>query len=435
MHMSMPSNLGSSNSPSFGLVRIYFATAVVAFLTWCFLLALYASRIQGFHFQKLLLALTHVAVLGWVSMAIFGALFQLVPVVFETRLYSERLAWLQFWLHVPGLAGLALGFWRYQFGALFLISAAFLLLSLLLFVGNIAATMLRSKARSLTSLFVASGLFHLAVTAALGFALAVNLGFPYIVERDHLDFLKIHAHLGLGGWVLMVIMGVGLKLIPMFNLSHGFSEAPARAAFALVNGGLVGLALAWWLFPSDAAILIFAGVLAAGVLLFLVQLILIFRSRLRRRPDLGMKYSIGAFVYLFASVLIGMGLAARSQSESSDMEAAVLTYGLIILLGFFSSLIVGQMYKIVPFLVWFHRFSSKVGREPVPMLKDLVNEKLGRVQLWMMNATLLLVWIGTYWESSSLRLAGFVGLSICGVMFAYNLVHIYRFGVPRGHTR
>ena len=37
----------------------------------------------------------------------------------------------------------------------------------------------------------------------------------------------------------------------------------------------------------------------------------------------------------------------------------------------------GYLYKIVPFLVWTHKYSEKVGKEKVPTLKEMMNEKLG----------------------------------------------------------
>jgi hypothetical protein len=43
-----------------------------------------------------------------------------------------------------------------------------------------------------------------------------------------------------------------------------------------------------------------------------------------------------------------------------------------IFIGFLSPIITAHLYKIVPFLVWFHRFASLVGKQKVPMLADMV---------------------------------------------------------------
>ncbi|WP_241736819.1 hypothetical protein [Anoxybacillus flavithermus] len=38
-------------------------------------------------------------------------------------------------------------------------------------------------------------------------------------------------------------------------------------------------------------------------------------------------------------------------------------------------LIYSYLYKIVPFLWWTHRYSQKIGKENVPTLKQMINEK------------------------------------------------------------
>ncbi|MFA6684990.1 MAG: hypothetical protein WCS26_06985, partial [Arcobacteraceae bacterium] len=40
--------------------------------------------------------------------------------------------------------------------------------------------------------------------------------------------------------------------------------------------------------------------------------------------------------------------------------------------GMIAPMILGHLYKIVPFLVWFERFSPLVGKQKVPMLADMI---------------------------------------------------------------
>ena len=49
--------------------------------------------------------------------------------------------------------------------------------------------------------------------------------------------------------------------------------------------------------------------------------------------------------------------------------------GFIFLLGFLTTIITAHLYKIIPFLVWFYRFSNLVGKQKVPMLADMVPVK------------------------------------------------------------
>ncbi len=420
-------------APSFRLVGLYLSTGITIFIVLCLLLAVYSSELKGEFFQGRLLGLTHLTVLGWVSMVIFGALFQLVPVVFEAPLFSEPLAFIQYALFLPGLLGMVLSFWNFKLGIPLLVSAALTASGFLLFIINVGVTLARAKSRSLTGLFIGTGLFYLALTATLGFLLALNLAYPYIVRRDHLDLLKIHAHWGLAGWIGMIIMGVALKLIPMFSLAHGFSTTPAKWAYGLFNAGLLGLALGWWINPEGWIVKIGGALLALGVAFYLYQVYFIHRSRLRRMPDVGMRYSLLAFSLLSVAAGIGLGLLFFN-FQDGWRDGAVLTYASVLLLGAFSLLIVGQLYKIVPFLVWFHTYSSQVGLKPVPLLKDLYSEKVGNRQFWLMSVSLPFLWAGIFFNQDSLRLAGSIGLVLSAVFFGWNMFNLFRRGFSHGNS-
>ena len=419
-------------APSFGLVGLYLATGILFFVAFCFLLFMSSGDIRGDFFQGKLLGLTHLAVLGWVSMVIFGALFQFIPVVFGTQLASERLAFLQYGLFVPGLLGMVVSFWFFKLGWPLLLSASLVVLSILVLIGNLLATLLKSKSRSLTGLFISTGLFYLTLTASLGFTLAVNLGFPFIVRRDHLDILKIHAHWGMAGWVGMILMGVALKLIPMFALSHSFSTKPAQWAYGFCNAGLAGLALGWWLNSNPILLGVSAIGLAAGVGCYLYQVHLMRRSRLRRLPDLGMKFSFTAFSFLALAVALGLGLRFLHLSDEWR-EGWVLTYVMAVVLGVFSMVIIGMLYKIVPFLVWFHTFASRVGSGPVPLLKDLFNEKVGKAQYWLMGFSLAVFWAGVLFGQEPLRWTGSLGLLLSALLFGWNMAFIFRWRFSHGN--
>jgi hypothetical protein len=49
--------------------------------------------------------------------------------------------------------------------------------------------------------------------------------------------------------------------------------------------------------------------------------------------------------------------------------------------GFFAFIIIAHLYKIIPFLVWFHRFSPYIGERDVPMLQEMYDEKRAFSQL------------------------------------------------------
>src|SRR5674476_815116 len=58
------------------------------------------------HGRLITLAHGHINLLGWVEMAIFAALYYVVPVVSRRQIYSLRLVKVHFWMHNFGLIGM-----------------------------------------------------------------------------------------------------------------------------------------------------------------------------------------------------------------------------------------------------------------------------------------------------------------------------------------
>lgn len=431
---STPLNIASGMTPSFSMVRKYFVAAAASFLVLCIGLTASYSDIHGHHFQPRLLALTHIATLGWITMIIFGAMYQLIPVVLEVKLYSELLAELQFWIFTAGVVGLAYGFWRFSVGMHLAAAAGLVLLAMIVFVFNVLATMAKVTQWNITGLFLLTSVVYLLLTGISGFLLSINLGFPFI-GRIHLDYLKMHAHLGFIGWVTMVVMGVSLKLIPMFGLSHDFPTAPSKYAYAFLNLGLMGTMVEWLLTGAHWLLDFYVCLILLGIASFLLQLFLIYRHRLRKALDVGMEHSAAAFLFFFFAAAAGGFLAFATFGDAEAKEAFVLEYGVLALLGFASLLIVGQMYKIVPFLVWFHNFSDKAGREPVPMLKDMYSERGAEIELVILLLGILVLLAAIWFGLQGLLLGGFGLLLLGSLIFAYNIAAVFRIGKTYGDQR
>lgn len=56
--------------------------------------------------SRLVLGHTHINLLGWVEMAIFGAVYYFIPRLVRRPIYSLRLVKVHFWMHNFGLLGL-----------------------------------------------------------------------------------------------------------------------------------------------------------------------------------------------------------------------------------------------------------------------------------------------------------------------------------------
>ncbi len=72
---------GSGLSPLVPLA--YLVCAAVAFLAASLSVAWLAPELTGHYYHPRLLALTHTVTLGWITLAIMGASYQLIPIVLE----------------------------------------------------------------------------------------------------------------------------------------------------------------------------------------------------------------------------------------------------------------------------------------------------------------------------------------------------------------
>lgn len=420
--MIQSSSIASSYSPPFRIVAKYFVAAIISFVIVNLFLLISYTSIAGHHFSPKILAITHIATLGWITMIIFGALFQLIPVVLEVKLFSETLAEIQFWIYLIGAAVLVYCFWHFETGFYMNLSAILLNTAMFLFAFNIIVTFTFVKNWNITGLYLAAAIFYLIVTAIAGLLLAVNLGSPYI-KVDHLQYLNLHAHVAFIGWISMVVMGVTYKLIPMFTLSHGYKLHFARWAFWLINAGLLGINTIFHYENTTFLYYIFTPMIAVGILLFLIQVSLIFKNRVRKKLDTGLKFTVYAYLMLGLTTVLGTFIAFIDYQNITNLT---LIYGYMIIFGYLSMLIVGQMYKIVPFLVWYHKYSSKVGQEKVPMLKEMFNEKAAGYGMYLMIAAILGSIYSLSFRSEIGLITSFSIMLISSLIFSFNMIAIFR---------
>jgi len=420
--MNQINSVASAYSPPFRIVAKYFIAAIISFVVLNLMLTLNYKDISGHHFQPKILSITHIATLGFITMIIFGAMFQLVPVVLEVKLFSTLLAEIQFWIYSTGVVLLVYKFWNFGSEMKFTLPAILLNAAMLIFSLNIITSMIKVKNWNLTGTYLASSIFWLLTTAVAGLLLSINLDTPFI-KISHLQYLKLHAITAFVGWISLVVMGVSFKLIPMFTLSHDYKLTLAKYSVILINIGLLGVN--WIMHYPDTAFynIIFGSMIFAGFVLYLIQIYIIFKKRIRKKLDIGLKFTAVAFIILGITSLLNFSFLFFNYENVINLT---LVYGIIFLIGFASTLIVGQMYKIVPFLVWYHKYSSKVGIEKVPMLKDMFNESYADYQFYLMMTGLVIAIFALTFQFQILLLIGFTTLFVSSLIFSFNMIKIFR---------
>ena len=350
-------------STPFLLPGAHFAVALVFLVTACVGLVTVAPDLAAGRFLiPRVAATTHLLTLGWITTSMMGALYQLLPVVLGTAVWSRGVAYGTLVLHGLGLtlfvAGLAVA------GPLLLPGAGLLAAGLLLFLLNVAPALARARARDLTWWCIAGACFFLLVTLAMGALLAVNLRAP-LLGPERLTVVATHAHIALGGWVLLVVIGVARRLGPMFLLTHVPGDRVLGAAAALVAAGALGLTLLHHVVPMPLWPAV-AVLLWSGAATFLLQARRWYAHRHRRQVDPGMRLAGAGLVLLGAALVLAPAALALGPS-APRLSAA---YGAALVLAF-SLFVAGHYYKIVPFLVWLHRFGPLAGARPLPTVAQL----------------------------------------------------------------
>jgi hypothetical protein len=305
---------------------------------------------RGTYLSPRVAGITHLFTLGWITTSIMGALYQFLPVALGESIRSERLAHVTFWLYTPGLVLFVSGLLSGD-TALVVAGAALFGTGILLFVANLAATLRAASRRDVTWWALACAAFYLLVTLVLGGALAGNQRWGYLADA-RVTALGVHVHIALAGWVLLVMVGVAHRLLPMFLLSHGASERYARAAVVLLAVGAGLLALLHHAQPVFARLLP-AVLLASGLAAFLMQARAFYTRRHRPVLDPGMRLAAGALTILATALVLAWPVLLF------DIAARVtVAYLMSAVLGI-SLFVAAHYYKIVPFLIWFHRFGPQ----------------------------------------------------------------------------
>lgn len=338
------------------------------------------------------LALVHTATLGWLTMTIMGASLQLAPVILNSPLRAARFARWQYPVFAGGVALLVSGFWFWEL-PLLIVGGTLVVLAVAHYVVILGATLLyaRRKTRAqtqappLTARYLAASLTYLCLVVILGLTAALNLAFGFL-GAGTTRLLLAHITLGVVGWLTTTLMGVSYTLVRMFALAHGHDDERRRVIFALLNSGIillaVGFALNWLpLAVGGGALLI------AAVWLFAWDYARMLRARRRKVLDVTQRHGIAAVAYLAIVVPLGV-VAALVGSGSARVMFAL---GLAALVGWLGQSTLGYLYKIVPFLIWQSRYGARVGREKVPLMRDLVRQRWATASLWLLNIALPLV--------------------------------------------
>lgn len=365
------------------------------------------------------LAATHLLVVGFMLQAMCGALLQFVPVAAGGNIWRPRL--------VAGLvhpllivaAGLLVAAFLGQYSTLFLAAAHSFVLALGFYGLIVSLALWRTPAQGATIVALRIALLGLLVTLALGVTLATGLARG--VSWPLLEIADVHAGWGLGGWALMLLVGVSYYVVPMFQLTPAYPAWLARGVPLL----MLSILLLWSLqilgIEENGRMAIFVGGLSVSGM-FAAQTLHLQSRRRRKVSDTTMLFFRTAMLCLLTILLSALLLIALPEWRN-DPHAAIWL-GMLAIPGVFVSAIGGMLYKIVPFLNWLH-LQRLCGLNTLPpTMHQMIPERAMRRQYYAHLAALGLL-LSAVWVPVLARPAGLMFAVDCAWL-GVNLVNAIR---------
>ena len=362
------------------------------------------------------LALTHLIAVGFMLQVMLGAMIQILPVVAGANMARPML--------VAGIVHVALNTGTLLLVSAFLTFSPFLFKSAAVFFGGGIALFVFSAARALHGVPSTSptigglklSLAGLAVTIALGVTLAVSLGWS--LELPLMQWADIHLGWGFVGWGTALLAAVGYVVVPMFQITPAYPVWFTRGFSVL----LLGVVAFWTIVElSGAGLAAFlSSVLVVGVAaLFAAVTLKIQRQSKRARFDANQHCWRVAMLSALAACIVW--LAAQSIPAIGERPEWPVVCGVFILLGGFMSVIVGMLYKIVPFLVWLHLQNQGQGRVMAPNMNKIIAGQAMDRQMMMHFASCALVLLAVFWPDGFVYPAG-VALVVANGWLLRNLL-------------
>ncbi|MDZ7850532.1 MAG: hypothetical protein U5K70_06900 [Halodesulfurarchaeum sp.] len=369
----------------------------------------------------------HLLLAGWLGLTIMGAMIQFVPVWSGTKLHSERLSLVSLWFVVVGVSGVVGVFFSSAY-AWFPLLAGILLVGFWVFGYTIIRSLPPVSEMDITEAHFLLAVGSLLLATVFGWLLATSFAFRVLdsLPVSATGLLMAHLTLTVFGFVSLTIVGALYQLAPMFTQAPASSLDThlAHVEMVALPVGVFGLSFGR-LFQLENLARASGILLSTGLLAFaLILLRRLWRAQVEPGPMLRRYWLVGLSVLGWVAVTVPRWLG--------DPLSYFLRFGSpqgthLLFVGFFTLTVVGTFYHVVPFIVWFHEYSDRLGYEPVPMIDDLYHAGIARVEFW-----LLAIGLGTLWAGELLGAPTWVimvGGNVLGggvILFAFNMGLVVR---------
>ena len=371
------------------------------------------------------LAVTHLVTVGFMLHVMLGALLQILPVLVGATIARPMLV--AAFVHASislGALFLAAAFLSFE-PSLFKVATLLLGFGVSVFVGTAARALHGISSTNSTTQGLKLSLLGLSVTVGLGVLLSSSLGWSLNVPL--IQLAEIHQSWGFVAWGTILVAAVAYVVVPMFQLTPAYPDWFGRWFSASTFAAVAMWSVSEFVGESIASTL-FAAVMALLVALFAGMTLNIQRKSKRASFDTNQHFWRVAMASALAACAVW--LAAQALPLVGEWQGWPVLCGVLVLFGSFMSVMIGMLYKIVPFLAWLHLQNQGQGRVMAPNMKKIIAEReMNRQMLAHLIAYALLL-LAVFWPSAFAYPAG-LALLVANAWLLRNL--LAALSLYRGH--
>lgn len=354
------------------------------------------------------IVITHALTIGFLGFVMLGALTQLLPVLVNVKMpYVRFVSKYSFISLSIGLIFMIIGMLANNAFFTF-IAALGLGLGFFMMIGSMAIALKDVTSFTPTIKAIMTSLVFAVSIVVMG----IYLLYSYIVGDItylHLIIANVHSVWAVFGFAGILIIGVAFQVLPMFYVAPKFKRFCKKRVVWLIATGLI-LWLLLSIFKEEYSIFakswvsMFFWAFATAVMLKLYK---------RRRPVRDMT----VWYWRSASVFLTLGSFLWIFDEYFKHEYIVMV-AILIGGGFIMSIMIGMMYKVIPFLVWFHLNAR--GYVKIPSIDEMIDTKLGYFQFITFTASLV-GFIFAFYVPELLQVSA-ISFIISMIMLEYNII-------------
>jgi len=368
--------LSADQAPPISAPLRFFLTAPLFGLLAGFLILFADAGVLNSRYSLESIAVTHAITIGFLGFVMLGALTQMLPVLAGVRVPHIGL------VSKISHAFLVLGTLFMIFGLLGSYSKIILSASVFLGIGFLSMIIAMLIALKSVSNITAS---VRAIITSLVFAFVIVLIGIYLLSSYgigkfsdfHSLLANVHSVWAIFGFAGVLIIGVSFHILPMFYVAPRFKKFCKTKVVWLITIGLI----LWLILNLYEFYPVFAKIWIANFFWAFATTVWMKLDK-RRRPVT----DVTIFYWRTAAVFMTLGTFSWAINDFYDDEFISMV-SILIGGGFVLSIMIGMLYKIVPFLVWFH-LNSK-GYMSIPTMNDMINKNLARVQFWLYLVSLI----------------------------------------------